>query len=641
MSPAVMDSDVILDVAGKPVGADAARFLAALDRFLTVGAYYSTSHDQYHRAAETQCGAIVAAIGRRRSLSLEVAAGGLVVDGSTIDPRLRVARQVHDLLVALNVACLEVSAALTPAHLRQAVAALQEHRLAFGHVRSFRAVTIEDLPATVSVSSRRVTAGDSEAADDEDMFESLLDAWTEEAGPADFDFTPTGPVRADFLRDLMAVLQEASDNANGDGDDGTPAGARRPAVISREDLAAIQDGVQRLLERDPGANEIANLMALARQALELSGDPDKTRLVFDSLRKKLADADDPALSPAHARDDHLWTVDELVSRAAELARRPDSLPEPMASARRDQLAIGVRLLPASVRDPGFEPVVAVLHKACLSSELAAGDAVVLAAAVGTLADLGRREVVDSVLPGLLAEIRATRPELLAQFWSAINEDPAPTALAVLWPHLANDLFLGLESAPGAALARCLHLAGRLEVDEALEQVPRLATLPGAARQASPEAIFQVPLVRARSLHAALLCTAAAERHAPRLFRELRRRPPDPLTGIVTAAVEGGGGIDRELLLVLVRECGRVPPTAAFVELATSLLLEELTALPPERRKEAWLPEAIARLGAMAPHRSSELLRHIATAKQWLLKPAWPEACRAAATAALAADGQGG
>lgn len=635
MSLAVADSDVILDVTGKPVGIDVAMFLKALDRLLTVGAYYSNSHEQYHRAAETQCAAMVAAIRPNPSLTIEVAAAGLIVGGCTLDPHLRVARQVHDLLVSLNVACLEFSARLTAADLRQAIAALQAHRLEFGHARSFRAVTIENLPATVSVSSRRVTA----IEDSDETFDALLDAWSEETGPAAFDFSVQAPVRADFLRDLMAVLQEASDNVNDEtgAAGGATADGHRQPVISREELAAIQDGVQRLLQRDPDANEIANLMALARQALELSGDPEKAKLVFDQLRKKVGDEDGPGAKLKRAHADHIWTVDELAGRAADLAGRPASLPEPVAAARRDQLAIGFRLLAAGARDPGFEPSVTVLHKACGAREFGAAEAAVFASAIVTLANLGRRDVIDRVLPRLLPEIRATRPDLLAQIWSAVDADLAPPALALLWPHLANDVFLGLESATEGVMTRCLLLAGGLDIDEAMDQFPRLAALPGAERQSPPEQVFHVPPVRARCLHAALLRTAAAERHAQRLYRELRRRPPDALTGIVTAAVEGGEAVDSELLAVLVRECGCEAPSPALVELATALLLEVVPALPGDRRDEAWLPEAITWLGATAPGRSRELLQRITTEKQWLVRAAWPDACRAAATAALAVN----
>jgi hypothetical protein len=639
MSLAVADSDVILDVTGKPVGIDVAMFLKALDRLLTVGAYYSNSHEQYHRAAETQCAAMVAAIRPNPSLSIEVAAGGLIVGGSTVDPHLRVARQVHDLLVSLNVACLEVSVRLTPADLRQAIAALQAHRLEFGHAQSFRAITIENMPATVSVSSRRVTS----IEDDDETFDSLLDSWSEGTGPAAFDFSVQGPVRADFLRDLMAVLQEASDNINDDASatDAAAAGAHRQAVISREELEAIQDGVQRLLQRDPDANEIANLMALARQALELSGDPEKARLVFDQLRKRVGDEDGPGARLLRARADHVWTVDELAGRTAELAGRPTTLPEPVAAARRDQLAIGFRLLAAGARDPGFEASLAVLHKACGSREFGTAEAAVFASAIVTLANLGRRDVIDRVLPRLLPEIRATRPDLLAQIWSGVDANLAPPALALLWPHLANDVFLGLESATESVLIRCLLLAGGLDIDTALEQLPRLATLPGAERQSPPEQIFMVAPLRARCLHAALLRTAAAERHAQRLYRELRRRPPDALTGIVTAAVEDGEAIDSELLQVLVREGGHKTSPPALVELATALLLEAIPALHVKRRREAWLAAAITWLGATSPGRSRELLQRIRTEKKWLVRAAWPDACRAAADAALAANGQVG
>ena len=631
MSMAVINSDAILDVTGKPVGADVAMFLKAIDRLLTVGAYYSHSHEQYRRAAETQCAAMVAAIEPRASLSLEVAAAGLVVDGCTVDPHLRVARQIHDLLVSLNVASLEVSARLTAADLRQAIAALQAHRLELAHAQSFRTVTIADLPATVSVASRRVSVlgDDSEGCD--------------EGSGAGRNGMDPATVRADRLHEVMAMLRTAIGNLDGTGaGGGAPAsGQGHQQVISRKELQEIHDGVQRLLEREPDVSELAKLMALARQTLELSGDPDKSRLMFDQLRHAVCDENVPERRPEPTGASHSWTVAELAEQVAALAKRAAPLPEPVVAARRDQLAIGFRLLDAGPGDSGFEPALAILHRACGSPEFGNAEADVFASALVMLANHGRKDVIDRALPRLLPEIRSAHPETLAQIWSGIDADLAPPALAVLWPHLANDLFLGLESAQKSALTRCCLLAGRLGIDAALEELPRLSMLPGSRRRSTSDQVFMVPPMRARCLHVALLRTAAAESHAPHLYRELRRRPPDALTGIVTAAVEAGGEADRELLLVLLQACGHETPSPQLVEVAAALLLETLLSMPAARRREAWTAAAIAWLGNTVPGRSRELLRRVTTEKRWLLWAAWPESCRKAAFAALARSGQAG
>lgn len=628
MSLLAQDSETFVDLDGKPVGADVCSFLRALDRLLTVGAYYADDHEQYLRAAQSAWASMVAAIRPRASFTLEVTASGLVADGAALDPRQRGARQVHDLMVSLDVATLDFSAGMTAADLRQALAALHAHRQSLGHTRSFRALTVNGLPSTISAASRRVVVATPTAAGDDDPLDTLLDAWSERTGPAP---APAGAVRDDFLHDLMAVLQQASENLA----EGRPAaGDAATATITQDELAAIRQGVERLLERDPEAGEIAHLMDLARQALALSGDPGKARLVFDQLRRTV-DADPSASPCGDFGDGPCWPVGELSARVAELAARESPCEEPLPSSRRDQVAIGFRLLAGGPGDNSFKPALALLQRACGAAGFGAAEASVAAGSIVALARDGRRDVIDEALPALLGDLRATRPDLLAQLWCGLDDDLEPAALEVLWPHLANDLILGFGSAPESAVARCCLLAGALDVDAALDLAPRLRRLPGAGRECPSDQVFAVPPVRAAALHAALLRLPAAELHGPRLYREMLRRPADALSGIVTAAVEGCDAADADLLLALLREGGRPAPSPDFMGLAASLLLGVLDELPAARRGEPWTAPALRWLAGAAPVRVRPLLERVAGERRWLVRSSWPEACRAVAAAALA------
>lgn len=636
MSFLVVDNETLLDTAGRAVRADVSAFVRAFDRLLTTSAYYAEDHDQYLRASEVAAHAMGGAIRPRPALAFELSTNGLVVGGATIEPRQRAARQVHDLLVALDIASLEFSARVTAADLRQALSALHAHRLARLQAHSFRALAIEGLPTTVSASGRRVQAATIEPPHGDDALDSLLDAWSETTGPA----PAAGAVRADFLQELMDVLQQASDNlgglAAGSADD--TGGAARPA-ITPQDLAEIQAGVKRLLERDPDAQAIAALMDLARQALDLSGDPDKARLVFDELRKRLdvplwaSGAPLPAAAGAAG-------VQALAARVAELASSPEPLAEPATSARADQLAIGFSLLAAGARDRSFTPALAALRRACGAPGAGAAEAAVLGTGFTDLARRGLGDVIDRALPELLADVRARRPDLLAMAWNGVDAGLEPPALALLWPHLVNDLALGLEPAAEPAAARCCATAGALPLDLALAEVPRFLALPAAHRAAVSDHVFLAPPLSARGLHAALLHGAACARHAARLLRELQRRPPDALTGLLVAALGEGELADTGPLLTVLREAGRPTPSSAGAAFAATLLAGALASLAPARRGEPWVAAAIAWLATNARDRADDLLRHVAHDRQWLVRSAWPEACREAALAATGRNDDG-
>jgi hypothetical protein len=626
-----VDSDQLLDIAGAPARSEVSAIVRALDRLLTVAGYYAADHEQYVRASEIACLAMTAAMRPLPAVAFEVSAAGLVVDGTTIEPRQKAARQIHDLLVALDIARLSFSARLTAADLRQTLAALQAHRLARLHAHSFRTLTIAGLPPTVSADSCRVREGAKKAgaqdAGEGDEIDGLLDAWSETTGPA----PAAGPVRAEFLRDLMAVLEAASENLAGDGpaDDAT-AGAAATARITADELAEIRAGVERLLERDPGAQAISALMDLARRTLEFSGDPDKARLVFDQLRKRLDDEDDgPAGNLAPGREPARDVV-ALQRHVSELSARPEPLAEPLASARRDQFAICFQLLGAGRRDPAFAAAESLLCEACGSAELGVAEAATLADAMQDLARLGLGAEIDHALPPLLAHLRAARPDLLVHLWNGLEPQLETPALELLWPHLVNDLALGLDPATEPAAARCCLAAGALDLEAALRLAPRFLSLPGAARTTVSDQVFLVPPLRARGVHAVLLQGAASARHGLRLQRELQQRPPDRLTRLVIAACAGGDAADCGLLQEIIREAGAPRPSAAFGAFAAALLSDTLETLPRKRRDEAWTADAVAWLAANAPARADELLRRIARERRWFVRPAWPQACREAA-----------
>ncbi|MBK8167276.1 MAG: hypothetical protein IPK64_15145 [bacterium] len=628
MTLLTVDRDQLLDTAGLPVRAEVSTIVRALDRLLTVAGYYAADHEQYLRASEAACAAMTAAMHPLPSVAFEVSASGLVVDGTTIEPRQKAARQIHDLLVTLDIARLSVSARLTAADLRRTLAALQAHRQARLHAQSFRTLTIADLPPTVSADSCRVreytpSTGTRDGGGDE--IDGLLGSWSESTGPA----PAAGSLPAGFPRELMAMLASAAKNQAGDvADDESTAGA----CITEDELAEIRAGVERLLQRDPGARAITALMDLARRALEFSGDPDKARLVFGQLRRRLDGEDrEPAAGTVQHREAALGAA-ELTRRIAELAARPEPLAEPLASARRDQLAIGFHLLGAGGPDHASAAAGALLADVCGSPELGAVEAAALAEAMQDLARRGLAAEIDHAMPPLLARLRVARPDLLVHVWNGLDPQLEAPALALLWPHLVNDLALGLEPATEPAAARCCQLAGALDLEAALRLAPRFLSLPGAARTTVSDQAFLVPPLRARGMHAVLLQGAASARHGLRLWRELQHRPPDRLTRLVIAAFAGNEAADVGLLQTIIREAGTPRPSAAFGGFAAALLTDALEALPRKRRTEAWTAEAVAWLAANAPARANELLRRVARERSWLLLPSWPKPCRTAARA---------
>lgn len=627
MAQNTVNGETILDSAGQALSPAAAAFVKALDRLLTVGTYYSLDHEQYHRASEAACAGMVAAIGARPALAVEIAAAGLVIDGQTLDPHLRVVRQLHDLLVSLNIARLEFSARLVAADLRQALAALHEHHLAMSHSHSFREVSISNLPATVSVASRRVSGGD-EAADA--AFAGVLDAWREDA-VAGGEGAPGADPTA-IIHEFSALLGQALEAQGREaGRAGGAGGAARG--LCRAELEAMQVGLRHLLERNPDASEIAGLMRLARQVVALGGDAARARVVFDELRQALGSGSEdtaPTAAPVVVDESYDLGVDELALRIVELASRPEPVPDPGHESRLDRFAICLALLAAGPRPPHDEPLLEALRDACSEPGLRPDEMTGLA---GVLADFARAvgtATADRATAALLAAARAANPALVPAVWAGCDGTWPTATRDFLWPHLVNDLLLGLPATDEPQVARLWQLAAAPEVAEALVLIERLAGLPGARHPVAAEQVFLVPPARVRSIHAVLLHLAGGDHHGPRLHRALLRRPPDRLTGIVMGAIPGYEPDDRHLFVTLLSEGGRAQPSRELRELVVPLLLGLVDALPEERRAEPWVSGAIAWLAATAPVAAAPLLQRVVGERRLLGKRMWPEACRAAA-----------
>jgi len=157
MSPSsALTQENIWTLENLPLDKGSTAFLRAIDKLLTVGAYYSTDHAQYKAVSEEVCGQILASMEGAGALALEITAKGLMIRSQIVDPHQRKVRQLHELLVPLNVARLEFRRGLTPDDLRLAVQVLQERRRTLGTTTGFREIVIDGLPPTVMVGQAAV-----------------------------------------------------------------------------------------------------------------------------------------------------------------------------------------------------------------------------------------------------------------------------------------------------------------------------------------------------------------------------------------------------------------------------------------------------------------------------------------------------
>lgn len=631
MSTATLNRDEILDLQGKPLQADAASLLTTLDRLLTVGTYYSTDHEQYVRAVEDACAQLVRAITPRSAMSLEIAAKGLLIEGQVVDVHHRAARKVHDLLVPLNLARLEFSRQLTPADLHSALATLQEQRLKLGQAEGFRQVVIDDLPATVSVATRRIgTAADHVSLGD------LLGDWDSDA-PAD----AAPDAEADWrrlARDLKTLANQflgSLEPASSPAADRT-AGARGMLPTAPQ-IAALREALRRLLEVRPDPAELLRLIQHVKTALELSRDPGTVDLAFRLMSREMGVEAEAAQEPVKPglREDLSFTAEMLARSCAELGARNVAVAQPHVSARRDVVAITLKLLVDAPEEPLRSRCQAAFEASIAATDFGADELAAIAATFAVAVERGV-DLVDRALPPVLGAVRHRHPEHLAGLWERLWHVDA-AARPALWPHLVNDLLLGLDPAPQSAVLQLWMEANAVDPEAATDlatRVGRLAALADDGAAAHLGDLMLVPASRTGAVLSVLMGCRLANRLGPLLHQALLRGQGNELARVMAAALGEYEPTHRRLYADLARELGAAAPSPRLARQAADVLTKTLAQLTPAERREPWTATAIAWLPSLAGGAARSTLTRIVSQRRLLVLAAWPAACREAAAEAL-------
>ncbi len=651
MSTAALNRDGVVDLQGVPLRADAVEFLTTLDRLLTVGTYYAVDHEQYLRAVEEACAHLVRAISPRLAMSVEIAAKGLLIEGQVVDPHQRLVRKVHDLLVPLNIARLELSRDLTPDDLRAALATLQAQRLKLGQSEGFHQIVITDLPPTVSIASRKIGTGGEPSLpagllggrDETAASDAGTDAGTDGgAGTA----AGTAPGLSALAHDLLSLAEQLLGVlAAADATPGGPGERNRARPVSLERLATLRGALQRLVEARPDPAQLLRLIRQAEAALELGGDPAKVDLAFRVICRELGtEATGDQELPAPALTENLAFTAGMLTRACEeLAARNVPVAPPLPSARRDVLAVTLNLLAEAPSEPLRSRCLAALEAGLARGALGPEELAAVAANCAFAVHRGT-DTADRVLPPVLTAIRRHHSGQLAALWERLRPADAAARLT-LWPHLVNDLLLGLDPAPQSAVMTLWVEANAIDagkaaepaVEPAADLAAQLATRLGRLESLADEGaaarlgdLLLIPAARVANVLTVLMGSRLAGRVGPLLHQALQRGQGGDLARVLTSALGDYDPAHRRFYTDLAHELAAEAPSPRFARQAAGTLLQTLAELTPAERREAWTAEAIAWLPALAGVAARPLLDRIVDERRFVVLKAWPTACRAAA-----------
>ncbi len=622
----------ILDLAGQPLLADSATFLKTMDRLLTVGSYYAEDHHQYLDAVKTACSSLLQAIQPRPALAVEITATGVLILDQTVDPHHLHARKLYDLLVALNIARMEFSARLTPEDLRATLHKLKCHRIDMEKTDGFREVVIKGLPGTVSIATRHIGNVDAGSMVDELISDIATDLVPEPTDDPELQNERLAKAFLELAEQLMANLESALEVSGETGDSGSG------TAVTRSELAAIREGLRRLIELRPNPRELLRLIRHAKMAVDLSQDPGSVDLAFKILRAEMGVEAKPQNQTNRwvLEEDLSFTAEALHQAVAGLEYAKIPLTPALETARCDQLAVAFSLLSwdLEIREKArtLDLVEAVLaDEQCGQVEL---DLV----ARGLLRQAaGEDERKDRWIAGVLRLVRQHQLCRLDRLWTQTLAEAEDETYETLWPHLVNDLLLGFGHSGDQDVGPLWALAcniGMGQVQRALETLKNLPSFGTAVCEPDTNPLLALPLTRTRPLHAVLMKSRFADQHGPRLVRALQRKPYNDLTRILVAALGQYEPQHRKLFFALICEGDLPQPSPRLGAMIGAVLAGELVSLPRADRSADWVAEATNRLPDLLGEEMRSLLETIRNESRLLILKAWPAPARRAASQAL-------
>lgn len=242
------------------------------------------------------------------------------------------------------------------------------------------------------------------------------------------------------------------------------------------------------------------------------------------------------------------------------------------------------------------------------------------------------DLVFPVLGKILRlDVRAPLVERLPQLAQACSD----RTKEALWPHAADELLRHRRGEGRALAAGPLRFLDELPQHAMPRAVERLCKLPALSQNKLAGDAFDVRQPRCYRLFAYLANSSRAELVGPQI-----------LTALPSLAVEFPGAsslikaIERyrpeyaeffhHLLLALSNGT-----TSDELSMHTSVLLSRaLRRIDPIRRKELWVPAAIAFLGEEGSPSARPILQNIVGQRRWVGVFTWPTACRKEAARAL-------
>ena len=651
MSNTAYPNELVLDAAveeSPPMSPEHTELFVALDRLLTIGSYYTPEHARYQEVAREAHAAIRNNLAGSSVLEIECTNEGFWIHDVFIENGQRGTKRVFDLLNDLSIGLLEIDSDASSDDLHVAVSSLKHHLVANAGKKNFEEIAIEGLPDSIRTTSQSLyvktrdrsggpggTRPKSASSDHYVIPDSNLVA------------TADGQkLEREFLGIISGIMANGDPTKLKNLDGGPDVDETLRDWVPDSAVSNIKEIMEALKKTNSDPMILEHLIGHAQAALELTADPMLVELVFERLRKETGVKSEKSKSllenrpkpkrPKRGPVRYTMTPDQMSGIIEELNEIADPPEDLLSPASADCLGVCTQILCSAPTEHMILGIGTTIFKILSAETLHKDDLMVASSSLAAILKTGSRDTIDGSLPLFLSPLRRFHPEHLGPVWlgvwkSLVEIDHQRLA----WPHLVNELLMGVEwEDPGARLSLYESLS-RINVGDGEEMLERLEELQAMRTKTMAPEVFHAPAPLLYPVHVVLLASTVSRDHGPKLHERLvhqrAQRLSTLLVGIMGRYKQSNKMIYQAILDQGVSE--RVSPK--LKDMGSRLLVSSIRNLLPEERDELWVGEALTWLGKLDPDRANPILTRIIREKRFFLFPVWPAECRQAARAGLA------
>jgi len=575
-----------------------------------------------------------------KELHITVNKDGLMIQSELLDSELIGVSHINDLLSSLGIIQIVISHSVSAEDLHHLISELIRCRCQAKGRRSFGQFTFTDIPETIKVKQRefgKKTNGRGGSTHNDDLVaeavEKISKILQKRQCDRDTRVVYTGLVEKIFTK----VIEKLELN---------PLKSNNPTLnfecpheeILSLGVHAIQHAMTELFSNHGNNGDLSHLFTYAEKALAFAENEEFVKLMVEILReteKEEEDQSKPEPSKNNNDDDseYSMSLDDLRGCVAGLSTNEHELGTLLCEDQGSELSVLCHVLMSY-------PIAQVLRgvevklEGCLKKELSATELQILECVTEELVAKSDIALLDRSLPLIIKPLRRSKTLSVAEFLLMVSQACPVEKLALLWPHLVNQILIGFMKDSPTAVDELYNIVMRLPESEMKEGITRLERLDAMDKRLLTEKLFHPPDKRLYPLFARLLLSSSGALVGSNLLSGFHASPPDWIGAGVFAVMDEYDPSYQELFVKFLREGKNPGVSEALKQLAGVIITEKLYQLKEDAKCEPKVLKAIKSLGSLKFEKAKSVLRGIVKERKLVFWRRWPAEYRRAARESL-------